>query len=73
MTHLDALFEDLPARLDVQQVADLLGISNKGVYSWLKEGVIPGYQVGRTWIIVRDELKDSIRDGRNSAVLPDED
>lgn len=68
VSHLDALFEHLPERMDVNQVADLLGVSTKGVYLWLKEGVIPGYQVGRTWIILRDELKDAIASGRNAAV-----
>lgn len=73
VSHLDALFEGLPERLDVNQVADLLGVSTKGVYVWLKEGVIPGYQVGgRSWLILRDELKDAIAAGRNSALRVDE-
>lgn len=73
VSHLDALFEGLPERLDVNQVADLLGVSTKGVYRWLKEGVIPGYQVGRAWIILRDELKDAIASGRNAGLRLDED
>ena len=70
MSHLDALFEGLPERLDVNQVAALLGVSPKGVYRWLKDGVIPGYQLGRTWMILRDELKDAIASGSNEGKLP---
>lgn len=65
MTHLDSLFEGLPARLDVDQVAELLGVSTKGVYAWLANGTIPGYQLGRTWFIVRDELKATLLARRN--------
>lgn len=67
MTHLDEFFDGLPPRLDIKQVATLLGVSDKGVYAWLKEGVIPGYKVGRTWIVLRDELKAVMAAGRNSA------
>lgn len=74
VSHLDTLFEGLPERLGVNQVAELLGVSTKGVYVWLKEGVIPGYQVGgRSWLILRDELKDAIAAGRNSAIRLEED
>lgn len=72
MAHLDSLFEGLPPRLDVNQVAELLGVSTKGVYAWLQSGTIPGYQVGRTWIIVRDELRATLMSGRNAAVRDDD-
>lgn len=72
MAHLDSLFEDLPPRLDVTQVADLLGVSTKGVYAWLRDGTIPGYQIGRTWFILRDELKATMRQGRNQAASTEE-
>lgn len=75
MSHhnLEGLFEGLPPRLDVNQVATLLGVSDKAVYSWLKSGVIPGYQVGRTWIILRDDLMDVMVSGGNAAVRLAED
>ena len=69
MTHLDDLFADLPPNLNVQQTAEVLGIRPSTVYKWLNEGVLPGYKVGSAWVILRDEVKDRIRSGRN---LPDE-
>lgn len=69
MSHLDELFADLPANLTVAQTAEILGIRPSTVYKWLNEGVLPGYKVGSAWVILRDEVKDRIRSGRN---LPDE-
>jgi excisionase family DNA binding protein len=72
-SNLDALFADLPPRLGVDQVAELLGVSDKAVYVWLKNGVMPGYQVAKTWIILRDDLKDVLVAGGNAAVQLVED
>ena len=66
-SHLDALFADLPPRLDVPQIADLLGVSHKAVYTWLNNGILPGYQVGRTWIVLRDDVKAALTAGSNTA------
>lgn len=64
--HLDALFADLPERLKVKQVADLLGISTQGVYKWVENGTIPAYKLGGIWFILRDELKEAMREGSNA-------
>lgn len=64
-SRLDELFDDLPKKLDVPQVADLLGMTKKGVYQWIHQGVIPAYKLGATWIILRDELRDAIASGSN--------
>lgn len=64
-SRLDELFADLPIRLDVHQVAELLGITNKGVYKWISEGTIPAYKLGSSWMILRDELKDTLGAGSN--------
>ena len=63
---LDALFEGRNATLTVPDVADLLGMTKPGVYKWLKDGVIPGYKVGSTWFILRDELKQTLEHGANA-------
>ena len=42
-------------------------MTKPGVYKWLKEGVIPGYKVGSSWFILRDELKETLRAGANVA------
>ena len=63
---LDALFEGRPATLSVQDVADIFNVSKPGVYKWLKDGVIPGYKLGVTWFILRDELKEQLQAGTNT-------
>ncbi len=66
-SRLDELFEGLPPRLDARQVAELLAMSPKGVYGWIKRGEIPAYQVAGTWVILRDELRDAIAAGSNQS------
>lgn len=70
--HLDALFADLPENLKVKQVADLLGISTQGVYKWVENGTIPAYKLGGIWFILRDELKEALREGSNAFAERDE-
>ena len=64
-SRLDELFEDLPKKLDVPEVAALLGMTTKGVYKWIHTGTIPAYKLGAGWIILRDELRDAIASGSN--------
>lgn len=63
---LDALFAGKPETLSVSAVAEMLSMSTKGVYRWIKDGVIPAYKVGATWFVLRDELHDAMRRGRNA-------
>lgn len=53
--------------LSVPDVAKLLGMTKPGVYKWLKEGVIPGYKVGATWFVLRDELRETLAAGANNS------
>lgn len=62
---LDHLFEESPPTLGPTEVAERLGVSKKSVYTWLREGLVPGYKVGSTWFIIRDELKATLRRGAN--------
>ena len=62
---LDRLFDGQPPAMTVSAVAEVMGLSKQAVYKWLHDGVVPGYKVGSTWFILRDELKDTIREGRN--------
>jgi excisionase family DNA binding protein len=68
---LDALFEGKDRTLTVPEVADLLGLTKQAVYHWLRDGVIPGYKVGSTWFILRDELKGTLQAGANLNVRAD--
>ncbi|WP_373418386.1 helix-turn-helix domain-containing protein [Arthrobacter sp. BF1] len=63
---LDAFFEGKHESLTVPEVAELLNMTKPGVYKWLKDGVIPGYKVGSTWFILRDELKQTLSAGANT-------
>lgn len=62
---LDALFKDAPASIGPTQAANLLGVTTRTMYTWLKAGHVPGYQIGTTWIIVTEELKDTVRAGKH--------
>ena len=64
-SRLDELFDGLPKRLGVQEVAELLDMTTQGVYKWIHSGTIPAYKLGATWIILRDELRDAIAGGSN--------
>ena len=64
-SRLDELFDRLPNRLGVQEVAELLDMTTQGVYKWIHSGTIPAYKLGSTWIILRDDLRDTIASGSN--------
>lgn len=68
-SRLDELFDGLPRRLGVQEVAEVLNMSTQGVYKWIHSGVLPAYKVGATWMVLRDELRDTIEAGSN--LLPE--
>ncbi|WP_367645929.1 helix-turn-helix domain-containing protein [Paenarthrobacter ureafaciens] len=63
---LDALFADRPETLTVDEVAEVLNISRQNAYAWLRDGVIPGYKIGTTWRVIRDELKETMWRGANA-------
>ena len=71
-TELDALFEGRSPTLSVQDVAQLFNLTKPGVYKWLRDGVIPGYKLGSTWFILRDELKTQLEAGSNHRRLDEE-
>lgn len=64
---LDALFANDPDSIGPSEVAARLGVTTRSVYTWLRDGLIPGYKIGSSWIVVTEELKDTIRAGRNGA------
>lgn len=65
VTGLDELFADEPRMLSVGRIAELLGMSPKGVYKWIDDGTLPAYKVSGRWFVVRDELVQVLRDGSN--------
>ncbi|WDF35068.1 Lsr2 family protein (plasmid) [Arthrobacter agilis] len=64
---LDTLFADLPSRLSVEQLTDVLGLSDKTVtYRWLRDGRMPAIRLGGTWIIFRDDIKEHLEKNYNT-------
>lgn len=58
---LDRLFEPLPARLSVEELTEVLGLSDKSVtYRWLREGRVPAIKLGGTWLILRDDIREHL-------------
>lgn len=65
MSALEDLFADEPRMLSVGRVAEVLGMSPKGVYKWIEEGSLPAYKVSGRWFIVREELITTLQKGSN--------
>ncbi|MBG6184724.1 excisionase family DNA binding protein [Arthrobacter sp. CAN_A214] len=64
---LDILFADLPSRLSVEQLTEVLGLSDKTVtYRWLRDGRVPAIRLGGTWIIFRDDIKEHLEKSYNT-------
>jgi hypothetical protein len=64
---LDTLFVDLPARLSVEQLTEILGLSEKTVtYWWLREGRVPAIRLSGTWVIFCDDIKEHLEASYNT-------
>ena len=53
--------------LTVKEVAAYLRVSRVTAWRWCQQGIIPAFQIGRSWRIRRDdllELEDSLKNGR---------
>ena len=72
-TRLDELFEGYPEHLTVQHLTKLLGKERTTIYKWLHEGALPGYRVGGSWVVLRDEVKDLLATGHNLSPEPPEE
>ncbi len=62
---LDQLFEHDPPTIGPTEVATRLNTTTRTVYTWLKEGTIPGYKLGTSWFVIVEELKAELRKGAN--------
>ncbi len=51
------------AGLRVQDVAERLNVSEKTVYKWLKQGLIPAGRIGKTWIVTEESLDQLLSPG----------
>ena len=59
---LDRLFEGLPERLSVDDLTRVLGLADRTVtYRWLRDGIVPAIKLGKSWLILRDDIKAHLR------------
>lgn len=49
--------------LNVDEIAEYLGVSRDTVYSWITGRAMPAHKVGRLWKFKIDEVDAWIRDG----------
>ncbi len=65
MTQIRRLLSGLPSRLTVEQVSQLLAVPPQTIYRWLRDGEIPAYKVGASWVILRDEVCEHLEARHN--------
>ena len=49
--------------LKVREVAIKLNVSEKTVYKWLSQGIIPAKRLGKTWVISENEIEKLVNPG----------
>ena len=57
----DSRASEKPDLLNVQEVADLLRVSNQTVYNMLKDGRLSASKVGKEWRFAKDEVYEAMR------------
>lgn len=50
--------------LNVDEIAEYLGVSRDTVYSWIGARQMPAHKVGRLWKFKRQEVDFWVRDGQ---------
>lgn len=65
---LEAAFANAPDILTTPELAERLHMTVQGVQKWLKDGVLPGYKVGRTWFVTKHDLLATFQAGANRGV-----
>ena len=53
-------YDELPLRLNVKQLADLLGVSDSSVYELIQEDGFPSLRIGKRIVIPKEELREWI-------------
>ena len=71
---LDRLFEGLPERFGIDDLTKVLGLADRTVtYRWLRDGIVPAIKLGKTWLILRDDIKEHLRSQYNVPHSTDND
>ena len=58
----DSSAEEKPDFLNVQEVADLLRVSNQTVYNMLKDGRLTAYKAGKEWRFSKEDVYSAMKD-----------
>ncbi|MDO9535241.1 MAG: helix-turn-helix domain-containing protein [Bacillota bacterium] len=61
--------DERPDLINVDDVADLLSISNQTVYNMIKDGRLKATKVGREWRFSRQHIEDLIKPGEEAATF----
>lgn len=56
---------------DIAEVMDILGVSQRTVYNWLRAGKIKAFKVGKEWRITEDALREFTKKGTKTTGSPD--
>jgi excisionase family DNA binding protein len=51
-----------------RDVADVLGVTEPVIRQWLREGDLVGYRVGKSWRVLKSELRAYLISHRNQDV-----
>ena len=57
--------------ITASEVAKSLNIGHLAVLRWCREGLIPGYKIGKLWRIKRKDLDEFIKKGFNNKTNQD--
>lgn len=55
--------EALPRFLTPEEVADLLRVSRRTVYNWLRSGQLPAIRIGKVWRVRREDIDPQAAQG----------
>ena len=64
-------FSELPVVLNMQQAADVMGISSSAMYELSRIEGFPSFKVGRRILILRDALKDWLESQCAGTTVPE--
>ena len=54
-----------PPEQSAADLARVLGVSRGTAYTYLSQGRVPGYRLGSSWMVLRDEVRDFIAASSN--------
>lgn len=54
----------MEAYISAKDMAEHLGVTRETLINWTKDGVVPGYKVGRVWRFKLDEVENRMEELR---------